>query len=276
MARILMVAPDEGLLTALRGSPLLAGHSIDVAAGDADAVRRLRQRAFDVLISAPDTDLDEDAAILDEVRVVRPGVRIVILAPRTSPDQVIAAFRRRVFACFSAPFDASEIADMVARAVDAGDWKDGIEVVSATPDWIHVHVNCRLLNAERLVNFFTELRSDVPDAPRENFMFAFREVLMNAMEHGGGFDPDQVVEVTAVRTARTMVFYLRDPGPGFDFSALAHAAVTRPDDPLAVAETREEIGLRPGGFGLLITRQIVDELIHNERGNEVLLIKHLR
>jgi hypothetical protein len=72
-----------------------------------------------------------------------------------------------------------------------------------------------------------------------------------------------------------MVFYLRDPGPGFDFSTLSHAAVTRPDDPLAVAETRQASGLRPGGFGLLITRKVVDETIHSERGNEVLLIKHL-
>jgi anti-sigma regulatory factor (Ser/Thr protein kinase)/DNA-binding NarL/FixJ family response regulator len=275
MARILMVAPGDGLLKALRASPLLKGHSVDVAAGDTDAIRRLRGRAFDVLITAPDTDIDEDAAVLDEVRAVRPGVRFVILAPRTTPEQVIAALRQRVFACFSAPFDASEIADMVARAVDAEEWKDGIEVLSATPSWIHVRVNCRLLSAERLVNFFTELRSDVPEAPRDDFMFAFREVLVNAMEHGGGFDPDQVVEVTAVRTARTMVFYLRDPGPGFDFAALTHAAVTHPDAPLAVAEGRARSGLRPGGFGLLLARQIVDEMIHNERGNEVILIKHL-
>jgi len=275
MARILTIAPGADLLKRLQTSPLLEGHEVDVAAGDTDAVRRLRQRAYDVLVTAPDTDLDEDAAVLEEVRAARPGVRIVILAPHTTPVQVIAALRQRVFACFSSPFDASEIADMVARAAEAGEWKEGVEIVSATPDWIHVHVNCRLLDAERLVNFFTELRSDVPDSPREDFMFAFREVLVNAMEHGGGFDPDQVVEVTAVRTARTMVFHLRDPGPGFDFSALPHAAVARPDDPLGMAGTRAQRGLRPGGFGLLITRQVVDEMIHNERGNEVILIKHL-
>ena len=194
MARILMIAPGEALLKLLRASPLLERHEVEVAAGGTDAIRRLRQRAFDVLITAPDTDLDEDVAVLDEVRAARPGVRIVILAPHATPVQVIAALRERVFACFSAPFDASEIADMVARAAEAEDWKDGIEVHDATPDWIHVHVNCRLLSAERLVNFFTELRSDVPNAPRDDFMYAFREVLMNAMEHGGGFEPDQVVE----------------------------------------------------------------------------------
>jgi len=35
------------------------------------------------------------------------------------------------------------------------------------------------------------------------------------------------------------------------------------------------LGLRPGGFGILLTRQLVDELIYNETGNEVLLIKYV-
>jgi len=276
MARILMIAPDEGLLKALRLSPLLATHSVDVARGEADALRRLRQRAFDVVVTSPSTDVEQDAPVIDEIRTARPGVRLVLLAPRTTPEQVIVALRERVFACFSAPFDPSEIADMVSRAADADAWKDGIEVVSATPDWIQARVNCRLLSAERLVNFLTELRSDVPEAPRDDFMMAFREVLMNAMEHGGHFDPDRVVDVTAVRTARTMVFHLRDPGPGFDAQALPHAAVNRPDDLLAVAKLREERGLRPGGFGLLLARRVVDEMIYNERHNEVILIKHLK
>jgi anti-sigma regulatory factor (Ser/Thr protein kinase)/DNA-binding NarL/FixJ family response regulator len=275
MARILMIAPDDGLLAALRSSPLLEGHSIDVAPGESAALRRLRREAFDVLVSSPETSLDEDTAILDEVRLARPGVRLVLLTPHATPELVIDALRRRVFACFSAPFEAPEIADMLARAAEADQWKDGIEVVSATPDWIALRVNCRLLSAERLVNFLTELRSDVPETPRDDFMVAFREVLMNAMEHGGHFDPNQVVEVVAVRTERTLVFHLRDPGPGFDLRALPHAAVAQPDDPLAVAERRAEEGLRPGGFGLLLTRQVVDEMIHNEKANEVILIKHI-
>jgi anti-sigma regulatory factor (Ser/Thr protein kinase) len=43
-----------------------------------------------------------------------------------------------------------------------------------------------------------------------------------------------------------------------------------------MAGTRAQRGLRSGGFGLLITRQVVDEMIYSERGNEVILIKHLR
>ena len=38
---------------------------------------------------------------------------------------------------------------------------------------------------------------------------------------------------------------------------------------------RAQMGLRPGGFGILMTRKLVDELIYSEAGNEVLLIKYL-
>jgi len=38
---------------------------------------------------------------------------------------------------------------------------------------------------------------------------------------------------------------------------------------------REAQGMRPGGFGVLLAKQLVDELIYSEDGNEVLLIKYL-
>jgi anti-sigma regulatory factor (Ser/Thr protein kinase) len=37
----------------------------------------------------------------------------------------------------------------------------------------------------------------------------------------------------------------------------------------------EQVGLRPGGYGVLLARQLVDELLYNEKGNEVLLVKYL-
>jgi anti-sigma regulatory factor (Ser/Thr protein kinase) len=43
-----------------------------------------------------------------------------------------------------------------------------------------------------------------------------------------------------------------------------------------VAIRREQAGRRSGGFGMLLVKQIADELVYNERGNEVLMIKHLK
>ena len=105
---------------------------------------------------------------------------------------------------------------------------------------------------------------------------AFREILLNAIEHGAGSDPDKRVFITYVRTKRAALYYVRDPGQGFSFEHLQHAAVSNPaDSPVEHAEIREKLGMRPGGFGIMMTRQLVDDLIYNEHGNEVLLIKYM-
>jgi anti-sigma regulatory factor (Ser/Thr protein kinase)/CheY-like chemotaxis protein len=275
MHRILMIGDGLELSSWLRNAPLLRDCEIETALGDAGALRRLRERSFDVVLTNPNSAVGEDLALLKEMRLIRPGLRTIVLAPAATPEDVIAALRSKVFACFTQPFDREEIAAMAGRALEADNWRDGIEVLSAQRDWIALRVACRLLTAERLVAFMTELRSDLPDPERADLIMAFREMLLNAMEHGAGFDSEKVVEVAAVRTARAIVYHFRDPGPGFRRDDLPHAAIANPpEDPLGHVERRAAQGLRPGGFGILIAAQLVDELTYNEAGNEVLLIKH--
>jgi anti-sigma regulatory factor (Ser/Thr protein kinase) len=68
-----------------------------------------------------------------------------------------------------------------------------------------------------------------------------------------------------------VVITIRDQGSGFDRSKLPHAAVA--DDPFSHLDVRDKLGLRSGGFGLLICEGMVDELKYNDVGNEVTLIK---
>jgi anti-sigma regulatory factor (Ser/Thr protein kinase) len=105
---------------------------------------------------------------------------------------------------------------------------------------------------------------------------AFRELLMNAIEWGGRLDPDRKVRIACVRAKRLLLYRIQDPGEGFDLERLRHAAISNPaDDPVRHLAIREEQGLRPGGFGLAMTRSLVDELIYNEARNEVVFIKYL-
>jgi anti-sigma regulatory factor (Ser/Thr protein kinase)/ActR/RegA family two-component response regulator len=273
--RILLIGKHPQLGQRLEDG--LASHDcvFDYAAGSADALRHLRPTAYSVVITDPATRIEEDLALLEEMRAIRPGVRVIVLAPSSTPEEVIAALRARVFLCKSAPFDAAEIADYAARAATSTDSLLAIQVLSAHRDWVSVRMNCQMLTAERLVAFLKELRSELPSSPREELMAAFREILMNAIEHGAEFHPSKVVDVAAVHTERAIVFYVHDPGVGFRWEAIPHAAVSNPPDtPTRHAELREQQGMRPGGFGILIARGIVDELIYSEVGNEVLLIKH--
>ncbi len=277
MARILSISMDTEGLSWLREATSLHGCEIERANGSADALRLLQSRDFDVVLTSPGTLVEEDLALVAEMRHLRPALRVILLVPQATPEELIAALRAHVFACFSGPYERDELIDMIARAIAEPDWKDGIEVLSARPDWIALRVASRKLTAERLVRLMDELKSDLPDPEREALIMAFREILLNAMEHGAGFDPELIVEVSAVRSQHAIIYYFRDPGSGFNREELLHAAISNPpENPIAHIEYREAQGLRAGGFGILLAKQLVDELIYNERGNEVMLIKHLK
>ena len=276
MSRVLVIGERNHVSREIGDALSAASFPMEYAAGPADALQRLRMQSFGIVITDPDSAVDEDLAFLEEMRTIRPGVKCIVLAHRSTPDEVIAALRARVFACFSPPFNTDEIATLTRSAASDSDWRDEIQVLSARPGWVSVRVNCRIITAERLITFAKELSVQLPEETREEMLMALREILMNAMEHGAAFNPDQVVEVTVVRAGRAMVFYVRDPGGGFRRETLSHAAITNPDDdPTAHVVKREEDGIRPGGYGLLVAAGTVDELIYSEIGNEVLLIKYL-
>jgi anti-sigma regulatory factor (Ser/Thr protein kinase)/DNA-binding NarL/FixJ family response regulator len=277
MGRVLVIGHEPAVAAALRASHHLNAHDVEACGGPFDAARLVRSRSYDVVVTDPATSGSGDLSLIEELRQIRPGLRAIVLAPALSNVDVIAALREHVYACFTQPVDYEEVADMARGAIEDSDWRSAIEVVSGLPHWITLRVSCRLMTADRLTRFMTEYRSDLPEGERDLLMTAFREVLLNAMEHGAGFDPEKVIEVTAAQTARAIVFHFRDPGDGFDRDDLSHAAATpHPEDVVKTAIERAENGLRPGGFGMLIVRQIVDELVYNERGNEVLMIKHLK
>jgi anti-sigma regulatory factor (Ser/Thr protein kinase) len=241
--------------------------------GEADAIRRLRARAYDVLVTSPMLPAARDFALVEAAREYQPGIRTVVLAPELTAADVITALRSDVYSCFTMPVPSLELKEAIAMALDAEGWKNGIEVTSAIPSWIALKVACRRTTADRLTRFITELAHGIPELDRLALATAFREVLLNAMEHGAGFDNSKVIEVAAIRTERTIVYYFKDPGPGFN--PHSPGLVATDDDPLTHLEKREASGKRAGGFGLLLTQKLVDEVHYSERANEVFLVKHV-
>ena len=203
MSRVLVIGSHSQISREIGGALSAAGLPLEYSAGNADALQRLRMRSFGVVITSPDSAVDEDLALLEEMRVIRPGVKCIVLAHSSTPDEVIAAMRARVFACFSPPFNSYDVANIASRAASDSQWRDDIQIISARPGWVSVRVNCRLITAERLMTFANELSAQLPEDTRQEMMQALREILLNAMEHGAAFNAEQVVEVTAVRTGKS-------------------------------------------------------------------------
>ena len=234
-----------------------------------------RARAFDLIVTSDKTSGREDIELLRQIRQVRPHTRLIILAADGTPADVIMSMRERAFSYLSKPFSFDTLAEMIRLATEGPCWDDGIEVISGTPELIRILARCDVKTADRLVHFLNEI-AELPDPEKSQVATAFREMLLNAIEHGGRLDPNQYVEIEYVRARHMVACHITDPGLGFRLDEAHHAAIANPtDDPLRHVVLREEQGMRPGGFGVLLAQQLVDELIYGQDGNEVLLIKYL-
>jgi DNA-binding NarL/FixJ family response regulator/anti-sigma regulatory factor (Ser/Thr protein kinase) len=240
-----------------------------------DALEHARERPYDLIVTGERTTGREDIELLRRLRLMRPHTRLIILTDEFIPGDVLNSIREHAFSYFSRPFSTERFAEMIRIAMSEPFWDDGIEILSASPKWVRLCVRCDVVAANRLLQFFREA-SDLPDAETEEVATAFREILLNAMEHGGKFNPTQHVEVSYVRTQRMVLCKVKDPGTGFSLEELKHSAIANPpDQPFLHMEERENRGMRPGGFGILMSKKLVDDLIYNDKGNEVLLIKYL-
>lgn len=272
---MLVVGTDPEIQTLL--SQVLASGSWTVlrVPDNRAALAAAEVKAFDLIVTSDKTSGREDIELLRRMRRVRPHTRLIILAGESTPSDVIASMRERAFSYFSKPFSLDTLAEMIRLAAAGPCWDDGIEVDSGTPELIRIRARCDVKTADRLVHFLNEI-ADLPDPERNQVATAFREMLLNAIEHGGRFDPSRYVEIEYVRARHMVNCHITDPGAGFTLDEIPHAAIANPiDDPLRHIAIREEQGMRPGGFGVLLAQRLVDELIYGQNGNEVILIKYL-
>ena len=272
---VLLVDADPRI-EELLASVLDRGASVIHHAPDTASVLALAQtKAFDLILTGEKTSGAEDVELLRRIRRVRPHTRLIILTSESTPADVITSMRERAFSYFSKPFSLDTFREMIRLATEGPCWDDGIEVVSATPEWIRILARCEVKTADRLLHFLDEI-ADLPETERHQVATASREMLFNAIEHGGQLDPDKYVEIDYVRARRMVTCRIADPGPGFALDDVPHAAISNPaDDPIRHVALREAEGMRPGGFGVLLAKHLVDQLIYNQDGNEVFLVKYL-
>jgi DNA-binding NarL/FixJ family response regulator/anti-sigma regulatory factor (Ser/Thr protein kinase) len=271
----MLVVADKDLNPVLFDHLLTQKWKVEYVSSNEEALSQLRKSRYDLILTAEGTSAKEDIRLLQQIRVAQPHVRMIILTRESTTEDVLMALRQRAFSFFSPPYTVERLTEMIHMAMEGPAWDDGIELVSGTPVWVRLLVRCDRKTAERLMQFFEEM-VDVPDEEKNEIAYAFREMLINAMNYGGKFDPQQYVEISYFRTRHAVACRVKDPGEGFSLEELYHAAVKNPsDDPFRHIPVREAFGLPPGGFGILLSLHLVDELIYNEQGNEVLLVKYL-
>jgi anti-sigma regulatory factor (Ser/Thr protein kinase) len=255
---------------------VLPAWQIARAANNKSALEMLKAQPYDLVLTGEETSGRQDVELLRQIRLVRPHVRLIIITSQSTPADVIGAMRERAFSYFSEPYSLPAFEQMLLLSTTGPVWDEGMEVLSATPQFLELVARCDRKTADRLIQFIHEI-ADLPVKERDAVGVAFREMLMNAIEHGARFDSTQHVAISYIRARHMVLCRVKDPGEGFSLQEATHAAIMNPpSDPIRHSAIREEQGRRPGGFGILVTQNIIDELIYSETGNEVVLIKYLK
>ena len=275
MTSILVVEDDRASRHLTKAILAREGWRVAAVKDGVEALNLLRRRRFALMLLDVWMPRMNGLELLEKLRNRKQRPRVVVMTSDDTPATLLQAVREQAFRYVHKPVEPDALVATVREAIAAPDTPP-IEVVSARPDWIELVVPCTREAAERLQGVMTRLDTDLAPDQRESIAYAFRELLFNAIEWGGRLDPSSTVRISYLRAKRMILYRIADPGPGFNIENLPHAAVGQPtDSPIAHVHVREAKGLRPGGFGLLTVRSSVDELLYNEKRNEVVFVKYL-
>jgi len=202
----------------------------------------------------------------DRTTMLTPVVMLTALGDATNRMQ---GFRVGANAYVTKPYGIQDLIDAIAAARE---WRSTIDQGSLQGE-IHVELNSEVTLLQDLNDFLLSLCQTTPltDEQVMHLRQAVMEMAQNAIEWGNRHQSDRLVNITYRVHEDRIEIIIRDQGSGFDRSNIPHAAIS--EDPFSHLDVRDKLGLRSGGFGLLICEGMVDELKYNDMGNEVTLIK---
>jgi len=275
MNKILVVDDDKATRHVLKTILTGAGFSTAVARDGVEALKSIGANRFDLLLLDVWMPRMNGLELLAKLRASEARPRVVVMTSDDAPETLLKAVREQAFRYVHKPVEAAQLLETVREAL-AASHPPSVEVISARPEWVELVVPCTREAAGHIEAVMSQLDAALAPEVRASIAYAFRELLLNAVEWGGKLDPSRTVRIACLRAKRMVMYRIADPGTGFKIEDLPHAAIGQPDDdPIAHMQVREAKGIRPGGFGLLTVRASVDELLYNEQRNEVVFVKYL-
>jgi DNA-binding response OmpR family regulator len=203
----------------------------------------------------------------DRETMLTPIVMLTALSDHFNRTQ---GYRVGANAYLSKPYSPADLFDAITTVLA---WRSGMEREHVTGE-IHVVLHSEIPFLQEVNDFLMSVTRAIPFTHEQVLQLrqAVMEMGQNAIEWGNRHRSDKLVDIVYRILADRVEIVVRDQGAGFNREELPHAA--SPEDPIAHMDVREKLGLREGGFGLLITQGMVDDMQYNDVGNQVTLVKH--
>jgi len=287
---ILVVDDDDSTRKMLALAVSRKGHTVAEAPGGEDAIRLLREKCFDIVVSDIHMEDIDGISLMEIARGIRPEIGVILVTGFQTDESVLNAFRKGASGYLRKPIKLQTLyrtLDQVAETlrdvpreeirVDYGMVSPKIanmlNIEADDEGWISFEAPSHRAFIDRFANVCElllqrGLDTDITDEVR----VAILELGSNAVEWGNRLDASQALRFSARLLTDRLVIVVEDQGAGF-----APANVPNPaENARAVQKQRMADGKRPGGYGIALVRAISDHLFYNETGNMVAMVKKLK
>src|SRR5277367_7044981 len=126
MQKLLIVEDDQSVRTTMVMCLELEGYAVDAVSSTREAIERLRDQSYPIVIS--DIYLDERTGIdvLRSARATNPTCAVILMTGRGSMETVMQATEGGAFEYLAKPFEMAHMIDTIRRAEKklAGDEDD--------------------------------------------------------------------------------------------------------------------------------------------------------
>ncbi|HET98575.1 MAG TPA: sigma-54-dependent Fis family transcriptional regulator [Desulfurivibrio alkaliphilus] len=117
MAKILVVDDELSIREFLKILLEEEGHGVECAGGGAAALKLLREREFDLLITDIRMPPPDGLSLLAQAKEIRPELPVVLITAFASPDDAVLAMKNGAFDYITKPFKVGEIKDIIRGAL---------------------------------------------------------------------------------------------------------------------------------------------------------------
>ncbi len=255
--RILIIDDHDDLATALDEVFTQTGHHVDVIENRRAAIKVENIEDYDLVITDLDVDNRPHETSNGSVPVCLPDPHLPYECEHIKAFKICASNFRRD------EFDEDELKAMVATVLDYKiRFVDKEERVQELLESIEFELPSALslmhIVLEYLIKRVEKLGVVSPE--RSNLFIALDEAFVNAVKHGNKFDAQKLVRIAAAVSSKEARFTIEDEGEGFDVQNIPD-----PLDPENLFKT--------SGRGVLFIYNIMDEVVYNERGNRLTMVK---
>jgi len=229
---------------------------------------------FDLIVSDIQMPELSGVELVDKITERWPHTAIIMLTALRTDDAVVKCLERGALDYLTKPIDVARLLHTAERALgrreqmpeDIGQ----IDVKSDVRGWVELTAPSHFEYVERFQRFVQQLyESTLSREEVEDVRVAIDEIGQNAVEWGNREDTSKNIRLSYCLFSDRVVFKIEDEGEGFDVSKLKDPS----RDPLAHIMERMSDGKRMGGYGIFMSKSIMDDIQYSERGNIVVMTK---